>query len=85
MIKAEKNRQRVLNGGRGGGQAYRRLFEYYENKVYALNERIAELEKQIEEMMLDVKEMAKQADKNVDMLALKKMLKLFNKWEQKLK
>ena len=35
-----------LNGGRGSGQAYRRLFEYYENKVYALNEKIAELKEE---------------------------------------
>ena len=52
MTKTEKNRQRVLNGGRGGEQAYRRLFEYYENKVYALNEKIAELEKQISILLL---------------------------------
>lgn len=50
MTKKEKDRQRVLNGGRGGGEAYRRLFEYYENKVYSLNEQITELKAQIEKM-----------------------------------
>ena len=45
-------------------------------------EYISNLEKQIEKMKADVKELAEQADKNGDMLALKRMSELFEKWEQ---
>lgn len=38
MTKAGRNRQRALNGGRGSGETYRRLFEYYENEVAQLKE-----------------------------------------------
>lgn len=47
MTKKEQNRQRVLNGGRGGGEAYRRLFEYFENKVANLKEENEELRSQL--------------------------------------
>lgn len=43
MTKAERNRQRALNGGRGSGQTYRRLFEYYENEVAQLKEQIEKM------------------------------------------
>ena len=46
-----------------------------------LEEENAELKEQIEKMKSDVKEMAEQADKNGDMLALKRMSELFEKWE----
>ncbi len=47
MTKKEQDKQRVLNGGRGGGQAYRRLFEYYENKVANLKKENEELRSQL--------------------------------------
>ena len=40
-----------------------------------------ELREKIEKMKSDVKEMAEQADKNGNMLALKRMSELFEKWE----
>ena len=43
--------------------------------------KIEQLEKQIEKMKSDVREMAEQADKNGDMLALKRMSELFEKWK----
>lgn len=49
---------------------YKSVFE--ENK---------ELREKIEKMKSDVKEMAEQADKNGNMLALKRMSELFEKWE----
>ena len=42
-----------------------------------------ELLEQIENMKSDVKEMAEQSNKNGDMLALKRMNELFEKWEIK--
>lgn len=39
------------------------------------------LQMKIEKMKSDVKEMAEQADKNGDMLALTRMNRLFEKWE----
>ena len=36
----KKEQKRVLNGGRGSGQLYRRLFEYYENKVVNLEAQV---------------------------------------------
>lgn len=50
MTKEEQNRLCALNGGRGSGQTYRRLIEYYENKVANLENKNAELEALIEKL-----------------------------------
>lgn len=44
MTKKELNRQRILNGGRGAGQVYVHLVDYYENKIFLLENKISELE-----------------------------------------
>lgn len=44
MTKKELNRQRILNGGRSAGQDYVRLVDYYENKIFLLENKISELE-----------------------------------------
>lgn len=44
MTKKEQNRQRILNGGRSGGQDYVHLVDYYENKIFLLESKISELE-----------------------------------------
>ena len=51
------------------------------NTVQELCKENAKLKEQIEKMKSDVKEMAERADKNGDMLALKRMSELFEKWE----
>lgn len=45
--------------------------------------RVKELEAQIEKIKSDIREMAEQADRNGDMLALKRMNELFEKWKLK--
>lgn len=71
-----------------GIECYKKGMEYQGIKELVkendnLIKRIAHFENQIEKMKSDVKEMAEQADKNGDMLALKRMNELFEKWEIK--
>ena len=79
MTKAEKTRMRILNGGRGAGENYRRLFEYYENKVAGLkaeneklNNRCKKYEQQISAMESGTCTVCSEVDKELQIEKLKK-------------
>ena len=88
--KMKKNKW-FLNGGRGSGQTYRRLFEYYENKVAELEKENAELKGELKKWKDEWQEQVQKATdegyartlQTIQLSKTKELLKKFMKFYER--
>ena len=80
MTETEKLFQELFPDLCAGDKCLSPYFDIFDTAMELNENKIRELQEQIEKMKSDIKDLAEQADKNGDMLALKRMSELFKKW-----